>query len=162
MYQDNLYCLCCGTNHKTVKVRGTNRPVCPSCGYIHYFDPKLATTVVLMLETRVLMVRRSTEPGVGLWSFPGGYVDRGENVEYAAAREVREETGLLVKITALIGLYSEAGSPVVLAAYTGEILAGHPQVASDEISDVRFFDPYQLPPLAFDRDRDLLQQLTDL
>ena len=162
MQEKNLYCLRCGTSQEVVKVHGIDRPVCPSCGYVHYFDPKLATTMLLMSHMKVLMVRRNTEPGMGLWSFPGGYVDRGENVEQAAAREVREETGLEVEVTELIGLYSSENSPIVLAAYAGVILKGNPFIASDEISDVRFFDPCQLPPLAFERDRTLLQQFNVL
>ena len=51
----------------------------------------------------VLMIRRGTELGYGLWGLPGGYVDRGEVVERAAAREVWEETGLEVEIGDLLG-----------------------------------------------------------
>ena len=58
------------------------------------------------------MIRRANEPGLGLWSLPGGYVDRGELVEAAAAREVLEETGLKVNVTALVGVFSEVRHPV--------------------------------------------------
>ena len=61
------------------------------------------------------MIRRGTDQGYGLWGLPGGYVDRGEVVEQAAVREVWEETGLQVKVGALIGLFSESGDPVTVS-----------------------------------------------
>jgi 8-oxo-dGTP diphosphatase len=52
---------------------------------------------------RVLLVRRANEPGRGLWSLPGGRVEPGETEEAAVAREVLEETGLVVSVEALAG-----------------------------------------------------------
>jgi ADP-ribose pyrophosphatase YjhB (NUDIX family) len=110
---------------------GEPRPVCPSCGRVVYFDPKLATASIIEREGLTLMVRRAVQTGYGLWSMPGGYVDRGEVVEMAAAREVREETGLIVNIGHLVGVFSDADNPVVVAAYsaveTGGVLAPGPE-----------------------------------
>ena len=91
-----------------------------------YYDPKLAAACVIERDGKTLMVRRAVQTGYGLWSMPGGYVDRGEPVESAAAREVREETGLLVEVGQLIGLFSDAGNPVVVAAYAAEETGGAP------------------------------------
>ena len=102
-----------------------------------------------------MLVRRDTEPGRGLWSLPGGYVDRGEKVEDAAAREVWEEVGLRVRVTRLVGVFSEKLFPVVLVVYAGEILTGDPS-AGNEVMDVDFFSVKDLPPLAFERDRDIV------
>ena len=52
---------------------------------------------------RVLLVRRANEPGRGLWSLPGGRVEPGEAEEAAVVREVHEETGLVVRVEALVG-----------------------------------------------------------
>jgi ADP-ribose pyrophosphatase YjhB (NUDIX family) len=52
---------------------------------------------------RVLLVRRANEPGRGLWSLPGGRVEPGETEKAAVAREVLEETGLVVSVEALAG-----------------------------------------------------------
>ena len=158
MVEDDRYCPRCASALEVRNAHCTRRPVCPSCGNVLYYDPKLAATVVVPCGGQILMVRRNTEPGLGLWGFPGGYVDRGENVEQAAAREVREETGLEVEITGLIGLFSEAGAPVVLAAYAGTIINGTVTVASQEVSEVEFFSPDHLPPLAFPRDRQVLEK----
>ena len=136
---------------------GRDRPVCPQCGRVVYYDPKLAAACVIERGGQTLMVRRAVETGYGLWSMPGGYVDRGEPVEVAAAREVVEETGLLVEIDQLIGLFSVAGNPVVVAAYAatevGGVLAPGP-----ESLDVGFFGIDELPPLAFPRDEQILRR----
>ena len=94
MIEGDKYCPSCSTPLEMRDAQGSSRPVCPSCGRVIYYDPKLAATVVVEQDERILMVRRLVQPGVGLWSLPGGYVDRGEPVEQAAAREVLEETGL--------------------------------------------------------------------
>jgi 8-oxo-dGTP diphosphatase len=117
-----------------------------------YYDPKVAVASVIQRSGQVLMIRRANDPGYGLWSMPGGYVDRGEVAEEAAAREVREETGLEVEIERLIGLFSEAGQPVMVAAFLAREVGGVLQ-AGDEALDVGFFDVQDLPPLAFPRDR---------
>jgi 8-oxo-dGTP diphosphatase len=52
---------------------------------------------------RLLLIRRGTEPGRGLWSLPGGRVETGETDETAVERELREETGLEVRPGELVG-----------------------------------------------------------
>ncbi len=155
MTTEDRYCPQCAGRLRDSSVEGVRRPVCPDCGRIVYYDPKLATAMILERGGAVLLVRRATEPGLGLWSLPGGYVDRGEVVEEAAVREVWEETGLRTRVARLVGVFSEKGSPVVLVVYAGEILEGEPQ-AREEVMEVDFFDVGEMPPLAFERDRDIV------
>jgi mutator protein MutT len=56
--------------------------------------PVVAVGVLLLDGDRVLLVKRARPPGAGRWSVPGGGVELGETLEEAAARELREETGL--------------------------------------------------------------------
>ena len=107
MNREDKYCPSCATALSTKEVFGQERPVCPKCGRIIYYDPKVAVVCVVPRHGKVLMIRRATDQGYGLWGLPGGYVDRGEIVEQAAAREVWEETGLKVELGKLIGLFSE-------------------------------------------------------
>jgi len=156
LMQEELYCPSCGTPLEIRDAQGSLRPVCPDCGRVIYHDPKLAATVVVEENGKVLMVRRLTQPGFGLWSLPGGYVDRGEVVESAAAREVLEETGLQVDITKLIGLFSENNHPVVVAAFDGYKTNGN-AVPGPEVSELGFFLIDDLPPLAFPRDIEIIR-----
>jgi 8-oxo-dGTP diphosphatase len=146
------YCPSCATPLEMRQIADAERPVCPKCGRVIYYDPKVAVISVIQRESRILMVRRANQPGYGLWSMPGGYVDRGEVVEEAAAREVREETGLIVRIEHLIGLFSEPAHPVMVAAYTALETGGHLE-AGPETLEVGFFAWDDLPPLAFPRDQ---------
>ncbi|HYY88096.1 MAG TPA: NUDIX domain-containing protein, partial [Chloroflexota bacterium] len=72
-------------------------------------------------------------------------------------REVQEELGLLVRLTGLVGVYSERGEPVVLVVYAGQVEAGEPRADGHEVSDVRRFALDALPDdLAFPHDRRVL------
>src|SRR5919109_5163825 len=108
------YCLQCGSVLEDRHQEDRLRPTCPECGFIYYLDPKVAVAVVLGGPDGVLLGRRGIDPRAGYWSFPAGYVNRGEVLEEAAAREVLEELGLAVRLTGLIGVYSHRGDPVGL------------------------------------------------
>ena len=157
MLKEDRFCPRCATPLEVQAVDGRERPVCSQCGHIVYYDPKLAAILVIYQDGRVLMVRRALEPGRWRWSLPGGYVDQGEVVERAAEREALEETGLDVKITGLVGLFSELGHPVVVAAF-GSQMTGGELASGPEVLDVHFFPLDNLPPLAFPRDRQILEQ----
>ncbi len=101
------------------------------------------------------MVRRNGEPGRGRWAIPAGFVDAGEIVEEGAAREVWEETAIRVEPTGLVGVYSEAGAPIVFVVYAGSNTVDE-AVAGPEASAVDWFSPDQLPELAFPRDRRII------
>ena len=155
MLEDDKYCPRCASPLEVRQVQGKDRPACTCCGRVVYHDPKVTAVTVVEHDGRVLMVKRGLEPGIGLWSLPGGYVDRGEPVEAAAKREVLEETGLDVDVTGLVGVFSQEGQPVILVAYDSRISGGC-TAAGPEVLEVGFFPPEDLPPLAFSRDREIL------
>ena len=127
-----------------------------TCGWVWYRDPKVGTGVVVADGWgRILLVRRNHEPRMGLWAFPSGFVDAGEVVEDAAVREVREETGVDVRLDGLLGVYSQPGEQVIFVAYAGTIVAGEPS-AGDEAIEVGLFAPDALPALAFDHDDQIM------
>jgi ADP-ribose pyrophosphatase YjhB (NUDIX family) len=134
---------------------GLERPACPGCGFIHYEDPKLVAIAVIPVDGRLVFGRRTMNPGIGLWAFPGGFVNRGESVQGALVREVREETNLDVSAEYLLGLYSEEDNPIVLAAYVARPIGGQLGVG-EEVSEVGLFEPNGLPELAFPHDRTIL------
>jgi len=152
---EDRYCPSCTAALETKEVFGHERPVCPDCARVIFYDPKVAVICIVARDGRVLMIRRGTEQGYGRWGLPGGYVDRGEVVEQAAAREVWEETGLRVEPGELIGLFSEEGDPVIVAVYSSQETGGALE-AGPEALEVGFFDIDNLPELAFPRDRNVL------
>ncbi len=147
----------CGTALESRLHEDRERPTCPSCGFIHYLDPKIAVAVILGDDNGVLLGRRCIDPSSGLWSFPAGYVNRGEVLEEAAVREVLEEFSVDVRLTGLVGVYSERGDPVVLIVYAGTVEAGEPQPDGHEVSEIQRFALEALPQeLAFPHDRQVL------
>ena len=155
MNREDRYCPSCATALVTKEVFGRERPICPECGRVIFYDPKVAVICVVPRDGKVLMIRRGTDQGYGLWGLPGGYVDRGEVVEEAAAREVWEETGLKVVTGELIGLFSQAGDPVIVAVFAAQETGGTLE-AGPETLEVGFFSLNDLPELAFPRDQEVL------
>lgn len=114
----------------------------------------------------VLVERKNPPPG---WALPGGFVDYGETCEAAAVREAREETGLDVVLTGLLGVYSDpARDPrqhTLSVVYTGQARDLSALSAGDDAAQARFFALDALPPLAFDHARildDFIRQLARL
>ncbi|MDQ2902774.1 MAG: NUDIX domain-containing protein [Ktedonobacteraceae bacterium] len=153
------YCPSCAASLVEKQVGQVMHSVCPACGFILFLEPKLVTVVVVQHNGRILLGRRNIEPGMGQWSFFGGYVDRGEQVEAAALREVKEETNLDVRLDGLIGLYSAAGRPHVLVAYRASVLNNDISALAlqpEEVSELAFFAPDEMPELAFPFDAQIL------
>ena len=150
------FCSQCGSALRRRLRFGQKRGFCPECGHIHFDDPKVAVGVVAQRQGRILLVRRNLEPHLGEWSFPSGYVDAGEALEAAAIREAKEETGIDVRITRLLGAYSTPGERVIFIAYAGRVTRGRVRIGV-ECQDVRYFFPDALPLLAFPHDANILR-----
>lgn len=149
----SVYCQQCGGLTAEMERDGRMRPVCTRCGAVTYFDPKVAAGVLIARDGRLLFGRRGpAATAAGLWSFPAGFVERGERVEDAAVREAREEIGVAVTLRRLLGLFSESGQTVILAVYEADVGNAEP-VAGDDLVEVGWFAPNDLPQLAFPRDR---------
>jgi ADP-ribose pyrophosphatase YjhB (NUDIX family) len=69
---------------------------CPACSKSHYRNPCITVGCIAYHGDRILMCRRAEEPARGLWSIPSGYLECGETLEQATARETFEETGAVV------------------------------------------------------------------
>jgi ADP-ribose pyrophosphatase YjhB (NUDIX family) len=154
------FCPRCGSGlaARILKDREPERLVCDACGFVFYLDPKVAACTICMVDGGIVLLRRTIEPRVGKWVFPGGFVDRGETVAAAAVRETLEEVNLRVSLTGILDVYSFAGSEVVVVVYAAEVTGGE-MCAGDECDDARAFTPEAIPwgELAFESTRAALR-----
>jgi 8-oxo-dGTP diphosphatase len=121
--------------------------------------PVMGVGGVIIDRGRTVLIRRGTEPLLGEWSIPGGTIEIGESLEEAVRRELREETGLEVRILDLIELFDRIyfgdGSSstkdkkkprfhFVIADYLCELVGGEPRAGSD-VTDIAFAREEELP-----------------
>lgn len=151
-----MYCQRCGAPTQERDIDGRARQVCTACGAVTWLDPKVAVAVVIERDGKVLLGLRAEgtrEPGK--WSIPAGFIDRGERIEDAAAREMAEETGLDITLGPILTAISDTGDPVILLVYPALSASGDP-VAGDDLDEIGWFAPDALPDLAFPHDTDIL------
>ena len=119
---------------------------CTTCGYGAYYNPKpVACAIPRDADGNVVLLRRGFEPGAGLWTFPGGFVDLGESVEQAALREVREELEIDVELGGLVGVYSRPDDRIVLIVFHARVAAGVQPQTTEEAVEVAAFAPGAIP-----------------
>lgn len=87
------FCLDCGRPMTWLAAAGDRaRWRCAACGYVHYENPKVLVACLASFENKVLWMQRAHEPFRGGWTIPFGFMERGETLQQAAARELYEET----------------------------------------------------------------------
>jgi 8-oxo-dGTP diphosphatase len=115
--------------------------------------PWLTVDGLLLLDGKLVCVRRGRDPFAGRLALPGGFVELGETVQEAVVREVREETGLETRVRRLVGVYSDPKRDprghTVSVAFELEPIGGRIR-ASDDAAEVVLVDPDHPPELAFD------------
>jgi ADP-ribose pyrophosphatase YjhB (NUDIX family) len=106
--------------------------------------PGIAVNVAVIQEGKVLLTKRED---FEVWCLPSGGVEDGESLAEAALRETKEETGLDVELTRLVGVYSRLGGmPDVHAVlYEARPIGGELRLQSGETIDVRYFTPDEIP-----------------
>ena len=120
---------------------------CPRCGYPVkvYKNPVPTVDIIITIDDKIVLVRRKNEP-FG-WAIPGGFIDFGESAETAAVREAKEETGLDVELTGLLGVYSDPERDPRTHTISTVFLAkaqGTPK-ADDDALDIGLFNKDNLP-----------------
>lgn len=120
-----------------------------------YRNPALTVDTIIVEDNKVILIKRLNDPFRDCWAIPGGFVEYGERVEDAAIREAKEETGLDIELTGLIGVYSDpARDPrghTVTVAYLAKVTGGKLKSDSDA-RDAKFIsiDKVRNMKLAFD------------
>jgi ADP-ribose pyrophosphatase YjhB (NUDIX family) len=159
-----VYCPFCGTHLELKEKGGRERPVCPTCGFVHYRNPVPGVVVVVEKDGCVLLGRRKGGYGKGKWGLPQGYIEFHEDFLTAAIREVKEETGLDVEIRSILNVASNLLSPqlhtlaIILLAgvVAGELHAGDDLEA---LEWVPLSGP--LPEMAFEADERIIDRYRD-
>ncbi|HXF60525.1 MAG TPA: NUDIX hydrolase, partial [Caldilineaceae bacterium] len=141
------------------------RPVCPSCGFIHFHDPKVAVIGLVTWQDQALLIRRGVDPMRGKWALPGGYMDAGELPQETLARELLEEVGLTVVVGELLAIFPMVGPGVtnsgIVLAFHSRIGGQEPPelVCDDDVCEAGWFSPQAMPEdLAFESTVALLEE----
>ena len=120
------------------------RHVCDACGTIHYENPRLIVGCVPEYEGRILLCRRAIEPRRGFWTVPAGFMENGETMQDAAARECYEEALARVEIGSLLAVVSVTHAGQVHVMFRAKLIA--PQFApGTESLEVALYEEADIP-----------------
>jgi len=151
------FCSDCGSIdlHAEMDAQGTTlRYRCGRCHATHYRNPRVVAACLAEWQGQVLLCRRGIEPGLGLWGLPGGYVEAGEPLQAAAARETLEEARAVVDDLALYRVYNLPKFNEIVAVFRGTLREGRCAVG-EETQEVALWNKRDLPwdALAFESSR---------
>lgn len=153
------YCPRCGNEIDS----STEPPHCASCDITYYRNAKPCASVLIIKDGKVLLAKRANEPHKGEYDIVGGFMEADELPEAAAIREAKEETGLDIRVTSLLGVYvdryGENGDYTLNLHYIGEIIGGE-EKAMDDVAELEWL-PIKDVPLndGFQNTRDGLRDL---
>lgn len=117
----------------------------------------LVASVSIIKDEEVLMIKENKPNVINKWNFPSGHIEMGEDIPYAARREVKEETGLDVELTYTTGVYnfiSSSKDQVILFHFVGQVIGGSINLEEDEIIDSAWVKVSELVKADDDKLRD--------
>jgi ADP-ribose pyrophosphatase YjhB (NUDIX family) len=141
------HCSSCGAELRFGPIEGEDRhrSSCPACGHISYVNPRLVVTTLPVIDDgRLVLIRRGIEPGKGAWAQPGGFLEIDETVGEAAVRETLEETGLIVQPGDIVGLYTRLEAAVVVLVLEAKVVGGI-AAPTVEALEIAFFEAGSIP-----------------
>lgn len=157
------FCPKCGGRLETRFFEERDRLICSVCGFVFYQHSKACAGALVMRGDKLLLVKRGIEPFKGYWDIPGGFLEIGEAPADGARREIEEETGLLVELTEILGLfmdqYGNRNTATLNICYLAKVIGGQERASSDA-EELKWFPVHQLPELiAFEWSSKALRQL---
>lgn len=135
---------------------------CASCGMKIYKDSAPTASVLILRKDKVLLAKRSIDPFKGKYDVIGGFLKYGEDPLTGVVREAKEETGLKVKVTRMLGMYMDiygkGGKYTLNIYYIGEIISGKMK-AGDDAGSLKWFPIANLPKPAFKNQIEVFKDL---
>ncbi len=110
---------------------------------MHYQNPRMIVGCLAVKDDRILLCKRSIEPGYGLWNLPAGFLEKEETVEEGAARETREEALTEVAIDRLFCVYNLPHANQVYLHFLAELTSDY--APGPESLEVELFKPDEIP-----------------
>jgi ADP-ribose pyrophosphatase YjhB (NUDIX family) len=148
------YCPHCGKELQRASIEGRERPVCPACRYIQFLNPVVGVAAIIRDDAgRVLLCRKTRG---GIWSFPSGYLEWGEEIRRGLARELLEELGVEIAVGDVFAVHSNFDNiekQTVGVFFFATILRGEPAPSAPEINAARYFALDELPDFHYASDR---------
>lgn len=136
------FCPCCGATLVDSELAGRLRLTCAAaCGFVHWDNPAPVLAALVEYDGRVLLARNHAW-AAGAFGLITGFLERDEDPVAGVAREVREELGLDVVATTLIGVYPFARKHEVIIAY--HVVAGGEIRLNEELAEFRLIAPEKL------------------
>ena len=130
--------------------RGDSAVGCSACGYVYYHSAVAAVVGIVEYRDRIVVTRRANEPHKGMWAIPGGFVEHGESLEAALARELKEELNLEIAEPQYLASFGSRYPfrdvlyfPSV-AYFTARVEDVSRMRASDDVDQYRFSSAVQL------------------
>ena len=161
------FCIRCGGRLRSPRreagASGARR--CPRCAWVDWNNPAPTASVLLLRRGRLLLVQRAVVPSRGAWDLPGGFIEAGETAEQAAAREMREELGIGVRLERILGVipdvYGRDRQPTLNILFIGRLRREDAAIrAGDDAASYRWVALGALPRrLAFRNTRHALELL---
>lgn len=155
------FCPRCGAGLRSEVPAGDNRLryVCNGCATVHYDNPKLVVGCVPVFEDQILICKRAIAPRLGFWTLPAGFMELGESMAQAAARETQEEACAEVSMGSLLASVNVLSAGQVHVFFRASL--PRPEFAAgDETLEVRLIAANEIPwdELAFTSNRIALEQ----
>jgi len=134
---------------------------CTNCRSVFYINSKPTASVIITDNDRILLGKRRIEPPKGKWDIIGGFLNLGESPEDGARREAKEETGLEVRISGLLGFfmdtYETTGDSTLNICFVAEVVGGD-LTAQDDVEELKWFSADAIPDnLAFKNGEEMIE-----
>jgi ADP-ribose pyrophosphatase YjhB (NUDIX family) len=140
------FCSACGQPVVVKIPDGDHLPrhVCPACGAIHYQNPRIIAGCVIETQGKILLCKRAIEPRRGYWTVPAGFMENGESVQNAAAREAMEEALAHVEIGSMLAMVNVLRAHQVHIMFRARLLEPSFGVGPESL-EVGLYDESEIP-----------------